>query len=195
MPHPRPRVAILAAALLLAATPLTQAGVIETPIDLNDFFADPTVVVATDGSSAVFTEDPNLTPLFLVNDPFLGDPVVIVGGPGISLHVDYAFVEGAPPDDDLFQARLFDSDTGDPIEVFEELTSATGSVVFDLSGLGATTLGLELVLAADFGDGALGSTLTVSNLRLTATTSLPAPASLALSLSLAAPLAARMRRR
>ena len=39
-----------------------------TPVNLNDFFADPTVSVAPDGSSAVISEDLFFSPVLLSNE-------------------------------------------------------------------------------------------------------------------------------
>ena len=63
------------------------------PIDLNDFFADPTVTVTPDGSFASITEDPGLSAVLLSNDPGLGDPNVIIPGLGVLLSFDFSFNE------------------------------------------------------------------------------------------------------
>jgi hypothetical protein len=146
------------------------------PINLNDFFADPTVTVSLDGSTATFAEDPFLTPVLLSNDPGLGDPQVIlpeIGGIGQILFFDFDFVEpGAPSiNDDEFGAFIIDktgSSAGPAFEFFTDVTSS-GTVSFDLSSLSGPTyepLGLQFQLSALFGDVDLDSTLTISNVQL-----------------------------
>ena len=72
-----------------------------TFIDLNDFFADPTVTVESTGFSALIEEDAGLEPEFpviLSNDPYLGDPEVIF--PGL-LSFEYDFMEGFENNDEF----------------------------------------------------------------------------------------------
>jgi hypothetical protein len=136
------------------------------PIDLNDFFADPTVSVVADGSSATLAEDPFLFSVLLSNDPGLGDPNVIIPGAGVSLVFDYMFTEGAGNMDEFFAAVL-DGTTGfsvGPGFEFATADSSSGTVAFDLSSLSGLTLGLSFELAAF--DAASDSTVTVSNVRL-----------------------------
>lgn len=64
-------------------------------VDLNDFFADQTVAVVTDGSSALLSEDPQFSEVVLANDPGLGDPQVIIAAPGFGLIFDY-FLQKRP---------------------------------------------------------------------------------------------------
>ena len=80
-----------------------------TPIDLNDFLADPEVAVAPDGTSAVLSESAFVSQVRLSNDPFAGDPEVIVAAPSTFLRFEYDFVEG-PGDDDEFLADTRDQD-------------------------------------------------------------------------------------
>lgn len=161
-----------------------QAAVI-AQIDLNDFFADPSVTVALDGSSATVAEDAVLTPVLLANDPFLGDPEVIVAGAGVSLIFEFDFTEGPAGEDDEFGAFVIDAGTGlsagAAFEFFTE-DSSTGSVAFDLTGLVGTTLGLQFQLLAFGGDTGLDSLVRVSNLRLESSVPVPVPAPSSLAL-------------
>ena len=148
-------------------------------IDLNDFFADPTVTVSSDGSTATFTEDPWLTTVLLSNDPagpwFPPDPEVIfaeIGGVGQILSFDFDFDEPGTLNDDQFGAFIIDAVTGDSVgtafEFFTNVTSS-GTVSFDLSSLSGTTsepLGLQFQLNALAGDLDLDSELTISNVQL-----------------------------
>ena len=145
-------------------------------IDLNDFFADPTVTVSSDGSTATFTEDPWLTTVLLSNDPagpwFPPDPEVIfaeIGGVGQILSFNFNFNEPASNDDE-FGAFVIDAATGDSVgSAFEFFTNVTssGTVSFDLSSLSGTLsepLGLQFQLNSF--DMSLTSSLEVSNVEL-----------------------------
>ena len=139
-----------------------------TPIDLNDFFADPTVTVSADGSSATLAEDQALGFVLLSNDPGLGDPNVIVPGPAITLLFQFDFVEG-PGETDEFGAFVIDAATGfsaGPSFEFFAQSSSSGTVAFDLTSLVGKTLGLQFQLSALPGDSGLLSTATVSEVRL-----------------------------
>lgn len=159
--------------LLFSLSGLAQA----TAINLNDFFADPTVTVAGDGSSATIAEDASLLSVFLSNDPGLGDLNVIIPGAGVSLFFDYVFTEGAGNDDEFF-AFVLDGATGFSVGSafeFNATSSSAGTASFDLSSLTALTLGLQFELAAF--DSVLDSTVTVSNVRLE-TAAIPEPGTL-----------------
>ena len=152
-------------------------------IDLNDFWADPTVTVSADGTSALIEEDEFLSPVILSNDPFLGDPNVIIPGPGQYLFFDYDFVEGTI-DDDEFGAFVIDADTGASVgtqyEFFTDATAA-GTISFDLTALTGLTLGLQFQLLALTDDLGYDSTVTVSNVRIEpAAAPVPEPATLLL---------------
>ncbi len=155
------------------------------PIDLNDFFADPKVTVSADGMSADFEEDPTVAPVIMSNDPtpVLGDPEVIVAGPGVSLVFDFMFVEGVTDptsglvEDDEFVAFIIDPATGNSLAdrpdpsfaAFEFSTTDTqsGTVSFDLSELTSEPfLGLEFQLDSLATDTGFQSTLKISNVRL-----------------------------
>jgi hypothetical protein len=153
-------------------------------IDVNDFFfyaGDP-VEVAPDGSWATIGEDPYISPIFLSNDPFLGDPEVILAGL-VYLIFDYDFHEGPIDNDDEFGAFIIDVDTGlsagPDFEFFTKDTDC-GTVCFDLSGLTGKTLGMQFQLSAFSGDIELDSTVKISNLH---TEPIPEPSTILLILS------------
>lgn len=152
-------------ALLLGASHRASAVIIT--IDLNDFYADSSVTVSADGSSALLEEDPFLSFVLLVNDPFFGDPNIILPGPGTRLLFDYAF-DRAAGENDEFSVAVIDADTGLAFDGFEFFTidSGAGTIGFDLSSLIGSTLGLQFALASLFGDTGFGSVATVSNVRL-----------------------------
>ena len=150
-------------------------------IDLNDFFADPTVSVAADGSSAFFTEDPGAFLVTLVNDPGLGDPDVIIPGAGVTLSFDFDFVEGGAGNDDEFGAFVIDAATGaiaGPAFQFFIDSTSSGTVSFDLTSLVGMTLGLQFELVALASDVAFDSTLSISDVQLIA--AVPEPGTLML---------------
>lgn len=159
----------VAALLLALSAPAVQAG--EVAIDLNDFFADPTVTVAPDGSSAVMAEDPGFSEVILENDPGLGDPDVISSGPGVTLSVDYVFDEPtADGNNDLFRIEVINGATGrvfDGPYVFTLIWSAAGTATFDLSDLDDRHLvGLRFRLVARDTDAGMTSTVAISNVKL-----------------------------
>jgi hypothetical protein len=166
-------------------TLLSSTGVQATPIaiDLNDFFADPTVTVAADGSSALLEEDPPFAAVLLSNDPGLGDPDVIIPGADISVVFEYDFAEGAGENDE-FGAFVIDAATGlsagASYEFFVQ-ESSNGLVEIDISALDGLTLGLQFQLTnlpLPF-DSGTSSTVTVSNVQLV-TAAVPEPATLLL---------------
>lgn len=170
---------LVATCLALAATAPTVAA----PIDLNDFFADPTVTVAADGSSATMAEDPVLSPVLLSNDPGLGDPNVILAGPDVVLSFDFDFAEGGLGNDDEFAAFVLDSTGVSAGAAFEFFTAdtASGSVSFDLSSLVSEPfIGLQFQLSALPADALFDSVVTISNVRLDVSQGMPEPTTLTL---------------
>lgn len=176
----------LAALLAVSLAILGSGSARAVPIDLNNFFADLTVTVAADGSSAVLAEDASISPVLLSNDPGLGDPNVIIPGAGVTLFFDFMFSEAAGEDDEFF-VFLLDAATGFSVgPAFEFLTQTTssGTVGFDLSSLTALTLGLQFELGALPGDSGTGSRLTISNVRLVeASVDIAEPGTLALMMA------------
>jgi len=147
-------------------------------IDLNDFFADPSVTVAIDGLSAVLDEDPAFGFVLLANDPGLGDPEVIIAAPQAVLSFEFQFAEGAVGGGDEFGAFLIDAATGLPVGPaysFFATSAASGTVSFNLGALVGTTLGLQFQLSALPGDSDLDARVTVANLRIE---EVPVPAAL-----------------
>lgn len=143
-------------------------------IDLNEFFFDETVEVAPDGSTAMLQENPLFALVLLSLDPGLGDPNLIIPGSNVGLLFDYdidlpASAGGGLVNNDRFSVFLFDASSGISFgNAFEFVTnsSATGELVFDLSTLTGSTIGLQFQLEALPGDLGLNSTATISNLRL-----------------------------
>ncbi|NOZ54715.1 MAG: hypothetical protein GXP08_16530 [Gammaproteobacteria bacterium] len=138
------------------------------PVNLNDFFSDPTVTISVDGSSATLAEDSSVSTVILSNDPGLGDPEVIFAAAGTNLLFDFEFIE--PLDNDnVFSVFVLDGDSGLSFGAgFEFLAtdSDLGTVSFDLTGLVGELLGLQFELGANIGDEQLTSTVLVSNVRL-----------------------------
>ena len=155
-------------------------------IDLNDFFADPTVTVEADGSSALIAEDPSSPSVLLSNDPFWGDPNVIVPGMGTTFSFDYDFVQfdnfvGVDSENDEFIFFLFDSNTLEELDYFFTDTSTSGSYSLDISSYTGRTLGFQFQLDPVLfdqndnpADSAYDSTVTVSNMQLN-TVATPVP--------------------
>jgi len=164
--------AIMIGIMVMTLAPMSAHSITITAINLNDFFfiaGDP-VTIAPNGSSATIGEDPAFFSIRLFNDPFIGDPEVVIGGPGVELKFEFDFSEPAGNVDEFFVV-VFDSDTGFSLgpsfEFFADSTSS-GSVTFDLSSLAPSTpvLGMEFQLNSIFGDGGFDSSVTISDLRL-----------------------------
>lgn len=157
--------------LALAAGTFFAAGAQATaiPVDLNSFFSwDPEVTVSANGTVADFVESAFISFVRLTNDPFLGDPEVIVAGSGLLLNFDFDFFE-ASDGDDVFAARLFDADLGvffGALDLFEVSQTAAGTASFDLTPYIGRRLGLEFELRDRDLFGTRTSTARVSNLAL-----------------------------
>lgn len=166
--------------LVLLLLPLSISNALAIPIDLNDFYADPTVDVALDGSSATMYEDSFLITVLLSNDPFFGDPGILVPSDPFLLRFDYSFMEGVGNDDD-FYAKVFDGGTGDLLADFLVESSLSGTVSWNLAGIdpAITLLGLEFQLNAY--DLLTDSVAQVSNVSLDAAAApVPEPTTVAL---------------
>lgn len=172
------RISLLLFALILAYSPTAIA----TTIDLNDFWADPTVSVALNGLNATIAEDANFSPVLLVNDPSFGDPNVIIPQSGYDLLFEYDFRE-AVGEDDEFGVFIMDAGTGGSIgAAYEFFTQTTGSgtISFDLTALVGQTLGLQFQLSALTSDTGFDSVLDISNLRIEQTDPIPEPSTILL---------------
>ncbi|MGB5395980.1 MAG: hypothetical protein WBN96_02420 [Gammaproteobacteria bacterium] len=165
--------------LLLTTTGLLSFEATAVPVDLNAFTGDPEVIITPNGVSATFMESAFSAVVLLTNDPFLGDPFVIVPGAFTSLTFDFVFNE-APGDDDQFSAYLFlaqDGPISGVLDQFSVMSSQAGVVSFDLSpyvsGTELLQLGLQFELF-DITGGSLNSTVAISNLALTQVVPIPA---------------------
>lgn len=177
---------VLTAGLLVVAGLLLVCGqAVAVPIDLNDFYADPTVTVSPDGSSALMEEDPYYMSVLLSNDPWYGYPGVFIPSDSATLTFDYSFSEPAG-NDDFFFAWMFDWNTYTVLQdahgndlSFDLANSGAGTVTWDLLGasfLGDTNnVGMEYQLNANMGDTLLTSQVTVSNVQINP---VPEPATL-----------------
>lgn len=160
---------------------LMPANAAIIPLDLNDFYADPTVVVSGDGRSAVFSEDPFFSFVLLSNDPGLGDPFIITPAQGLSLLFNFSFTLGSQ-DVDQFSAYLTGSDglSLGPSYEFATNQTSTGSISFDLSDLVGEVLGLTFQLSALPGDSGFNSLLEISSLQLVEAQAVSEPPTFAL---------------
>lgn len=174
---------ILMCVFLLTVT-VSLANAVQ--IDLNDFSADPTVTIDSDGINATMNEDSSFITVLLSNDPWLGDPGIYIPTDAVSLTFDYSFVEAAGNDDD-FLVFLFDDLTspfalndanGDPLELWLD-SSNSSSVVWDLTGASflGQTIGMEFQLNA--WDDGTDSYATISNVNVN-TAPIPEPATVLL---------------
>lgn len=157
-------------------------------VDLNDFFPDPTVTVEVDGSSALIEEGANA--VLLSNQPFWGDPNVIIPGANTILSFNYEFTQSLGNDDE-FRVNLYDTNTylDNPpsilddffldIDDFDFSTQSTdtlsGLVSFDLSGYVGLELGLDFELRSFDGGAGLDSTVRIFDVRLDTQSVTPIP--------------------
>ncbi len=172
-------ITLLCFALFLCSIPVQNVHAAIITIDLNDFWADPTVSVAADGSSAQILEDPGFSSVLLSNDPWMGDPGIPVPADLLTLNFDYFFVEGTNNSDE-FYAKVFDGDTGDILDEFfvgdGEVGGVagitpdmdSGTISWDLSAIdaGIAILGLEFQLNAFNNDLDYNSSVQISNVFL-----------------------------
>ncbi|MDM8535264.1 PEP-CTERM sorting domain-containing protein [Desulfobacterales bacterium HSG17] len=155
-------------AFLLFPFATVNAGTIA--VDLNDFYADLSVYVSADGSSATMYEDEVFMTVFLSNDPYLDDPGIPVPENLLSLNFEYTFTEAIDNDDEFF-AWVFDGDSGDEIDFILLDESDSGTVSWDLSGIdpAITLLGLEFQLSS--WENSVESFVNIDNVYLTTASS------------------------
>lgn len=147
-------------------------SVFSKPLSFHDFYADSAVSVNAQGDSATLREDAFLPTVQLANDPFFGDPAIIVPAAGSMLTLNFDFVEGAGGNDQ-FGAVLFDSDNQNVLDSFFADESASGLISFDLSAFVGRNLGLRLELSSfDF---MFDSWVSVFDPRLETAAAVPAP--------------------
>ena len=148
---------------VMAAAPLPAVT-----IDLNEFFADPTVSISADGTMATLSEEAGFFTVILELDPSLGDPDLIIPMTGTALRFEYEFNEPAD-NDDLFIAYLIDASTSDSLGGMFEFTAnetSSGTISWNLSSLVGDTLGLHFELATLPADLGLDSTLIIRNVEI-----------------------------
>ncbi|ARU58040.1 MAG: hypothetical protein MI864_10905 [Pseudomonadales bacterium] len=154
-----------------------SAATAAIPLDFNDFYVEGDVTVSADGSRAEFYED-GWDFQRLSNDPFLGDPEVILTGEFNVLRFDYSFNE--PQDvqfnNDAMVVTIFDWFSQDPYQgqwlaqwVVDESRSGTFSASlanYFSAAIPSVGLLIDLESRIGGGDAGLDSTLVVENLRL-----------------------------
>lgn len=141
-----------------------------SPINLNDFYADPSVEVNTEGTSATLRENTAFAFVLLSNDPGLGDPEIVIASPGARLSFNFEFYEDSAGDDE-FGAYIIDARTGSSIgSGYEFYTQFSGSdsVFFDISDLSGLNIGLQFQLSALSNDHSLSSFVNIFNLKIDA---------------------------
>lgn len=166
----------LVAALVIGMGRVSYAD--NVPIDLGDFYADPTAIVSSDGTSASLSEDSSLITVLLSNDPYCGDPGIQIPAGLTALRFDYDFTLG-DGNQDNFYVKVFDGVSGEIIKDFTIGSAGSGQVNWDLIGLttGMTLLGLEFQLNSN--DTAFDSFVSIWNPVLEAQ-SVPEPSLLVL---------------
>jgi len=149
-------------------------------VNLNDFYADPSVIIATDGMSANMTEDPNYFSVLLSNDPSAGDPGIFIPLTAHNLTFNYNFTEPIG-NDNYFYVWLINPNTGTVLQdvqgnklEFELDNTNSGTVIWNLidAAFLGTTIGLEFQLNANIEDTALTSEVRINNVQINA---VPAP--------------------
>ena len=161
----------LVGTIILLLLSFSSSTVIADTIDLNDFYADPSVNVAGDGTSATMSEDPSLITVYLSDDPSLGDPILPFPSDPFFLSFSYEFTVAAGNWDD-FYVKLFDANTGTVIENFlieyNNSVSSTDwtksdTINWNITGAPSTGLGLGLEFQLNAYDDVSGSTVQISN--------------------------------
>ena len=163
-------------------------GLQATPIDLtvtSGGFAvsDPAFVsFGPDNNDAVLTEDDLWGLTWLSNDPFLGDPGIVVSLNASNLTFDLAFSTSG---NDSFEVKLLDATGGAPLfSLFHDGDAlGPGSFFYDnvsidlvLLNLTGDTIGLDFSLVSGFTDLTVDAVLTIANVSINETlTPIPEP--------------------
>lgn len=135
-------IVVLANALLCL---IISCPLFATPILLDNFYADETVSLSSDRFSAVIEESAIFPSTLLSNDPFLGDPEIIIASIDSVLEMDVEFIEAASEDDE-FRITLFDSSDFTLLDEYFSDTNMNEVISFDLSDYIGKTLGLQFEL-------------------------------------------------
>jgi hypothetical protein len=157
----------------------SQVNATSIPIYLDTFIAYPetAVSVASDGSTATLTEDPDYW-VSLSNDPYWGGSGIQVSGSGsLEIFFDYFFAEQSG-NDDWFYAMVFFDDPTAPLFDLNCDASSSGTAHWKLQGIysGDTGLVLEFQLNSNpVTDTLLSSKVIISNVHLEFTEGSPVP--------------------
>lgn len=159
--------AYLGIAFALLATPLTARAI---PIDLNVFYADPSVAVAADGSAAQLREDANRNPVFLSSFNYgtaTVDPAALfsVTDTGQQFSFSFDFTEPAGNDDQFF-LNLLDDAGALLLPLFITDAASAGLVTVNLDSFVGQAIGIEFGIESF--DTILGSVVEISSLDVTA---------------------------
>jgi hypothetical protein len=137
------------------------------PVDLNDFISSPSIIVNPTGNSAILSQYPFSSFVFLEHNPVF-DPPQIIPRTGVSLKFDFNFAKASEGDDE-FGAFLLDQSgvpMGPPYEFFKG-DASKGTVSFDLSSLSSDPIGLVIFLTEiNSFAGMGGSSVKISNLQI-----------------------------
>ncbi|MCF6283068.1 MAG: hypothetical protein L3J28_12860 [Candidatus Polarisedimenticolaceae bacterium] len=157
-------VALLASML----TPIHAYGVtVINAINFSTFQADSGITISVDSSLATLNEQLGKSSVLLVNDPGVGDAVVMSGGTGSQLIFDYELTKNVG-DNDEFGFFLIDSATGSPLSVestFYTKSPGVGTVTISLAEYASVQLGMQFQLVSLPNDQATTATVAISNLR------------------------------
>lgn len=162
-----------------------------TPILLDNFFADTSVTLSANSVSAIIEESTNFPSTLLSNDPFLGDPEVIIASPDSLLTMDIEFLEGVNEDDE-FRITLFNASDFSLLDEFFSDATINKVVEFELSDYIGTTLGLQFELRSF--DNLFNSVVNINSVNIVSTipTNIPEPPSLLLYFSFLAIMLTRL---
>ena len=154
-------------------------------VDITDtsggFYVSDIADVSFNGlNNATLSENTAFGLTLLSNDPFLGDPGIMVPNNAQKLALDYSFFTSGS---DNFELRVLDSSGGaDYFSYFHDGTlfapgAYTGAFELDLSALGWVSgpIGLEFSLVSNFNDSTFDASLDISNVMFLNNTTTPLP--------------------